>query len=71
MQTFKNTHTSAYTHILSKHSLKKIFIVTNTPNRLANIQTETEIFRWIGGGTLANLQNALLAERQKEAGILP
>lgn len=70
MQTFKNTHTSAYTHILSKHSLKKIFIVTNTTSRLANIQTETEIFRWMGG-TLTNLQNALLAERQKEAGILP
>lgn len=71
MQTFKNTYTSACTHILSKHSFKKIFIVTNTHNRLANIQTETEIFRWIGGGTLTNLQNALLAERQKEAGMLP
>ena len=67
--------TPAHLHTLT-HSLSKYMFYLPcyqcSPNGLANIQTEIEIFRWTWwGGHLHPLTEWTSVERQKEVNILP
>lgn len=62
-------HLHTHTHILSKYMFY-LPCYQRSPNGLANIQTETEIFRWTGD-TYTPPQNELPVERQKKVDILP